>query len=85
MLLFWKCLDCNKTFSYDTIDGPSKRYYQEKNHYKTKKHLKNQQKKKLEDLKSKGCDCLNPEPVNGCALVSNSCPVHNLKPKPIEG
>lgn len=28
------------------------------------------------------CDCMNPEPEDGAALVSNECPVHNLYPKP---
>lgn len=23
------------------------------------------------------CDCQNPEPAEGCALVSNTCPIHN--------
>lgn len=33
----------------------------------------------------KECDCQNPEPENdGCALVSNSCPIHNLYPDPAE-
>lgn len=27
------------------------------------------------------CDCQNPEPASGVALVSMSCPVHNLHPK----
>jgi hypothetical protein len=31
------------------------------------------------------CDCQNPEPVNGVALVSNECPVHNINPRPIGG
>jgi hypothetical protein len=26
------------------------------------------------------CDCQDPEPLNGVALVSNLCPVHNLYP-----
>lgn len=30
------------------------------------------------------CDCENPEPARGAALVSNSCPVHNLYPRPLE-
>ncbi len=29
-----------------------------------------------------GCDCEKPEPASGVALVSNSCPVHNLYPDP---
>ncbi|WP_186308506.1 hypothetical protein [Paraburkholderia sp. BCC1885] len=28
------------------------------------------------------CDCENPEPESGAALVSNECPVHNLNPQP---
>jgi hypothetical protein len=28
------------------------------------------------------CDCENPEPDSGAALVSNECPVHNLEPRP---
>ncbi len=28
------------------------------------------------------CDCQQPEPVNGVALKSNICPVHNLHPAP---
>lgn len=27
------------------------------------------------------CDCQNPEPKSGVALVSNGCPVHNLYPE----
>ena len=27
-----------------------------------------------------GCDCQNPEPISGAALVSNECAVHNTKP-----
>lgn len=26
------------------------------------------------------CDCQNPEPESGTALVSNGCPIHNLYP-----
>lgn len=29
-----------------------------------------------------GCDCQNPEPDEGAALVSMECPVHNLYPRP---
>lgn len=25
------------------------------------------------------CDCQNPEPPHGVALVSNECPIHNLR------
>ena len=28
------------------------------------------------------CDCEYPEPEEGIALVSNSCPIHNLDPDP---
>ena len=28
------------------------------------------------------CDCENPEPKNGVALVSNECPIHNDNPYP---
>jgi len=28
------------------------------------------------------CDCQNPEPKSGVALVSEECPVHNLIPSP---
>lgn len=28
------------------------------------------------------CDCQNPEPASGAALVSNECPVHNFNPQP---
>jgi len=27
------------------------------------------------------CDCQNPEPATGCALISNECPVHNDNPR----
>lgn len=27
------------------------------------------------------CDCQNPEPQNGAALISNECPEHNLTPQ----
>jgi hypothetical protein len=30
------------------------------------------------------CDCENPEPTHGAALVSNLCPDHNLYPEPSE-
>ena len=30
------------------------------------------------------CDCENPEPEEGVALVSNLCPVHNVLPRPNE-
>jgi hypothetical protein len=30
---------------------------------------------------SKGCDCQNPKPKRGMALVSNECPVHNEVPQ----
>jgi hypothetical protein len=26
------------------------------------------------------CDCENPEPESGAALVSETCPIHNDKP-----
>lgn len=26
------------------------------------------------------CDCQNPEPEHGVALVSNMCPIHNIRP-----
>ena len=29
----------------------------------------------------KKCDCQNPEPKSGIALVSNLCPEHNLYPQ----
>ena len=28
------------------------------------------------------CDCQNPEPANGAALISNECPIHNDRPEP---
>ncbi len=28
----------------------------------------------------KECDCQNPEPKNGAALISMSCPEHNIYP-----
>lgn len=28
------------------------------------------------------CDCQNPNPENGVALVSNECPIHNENPRP---
>lgn len=28
------------------------------------------------------CDCQNPEPDEGTALVSNECPIHNYNPRP---
>jgi len=28
------------------------------------------------------CDCENPEPESGVALVSNLCPIHNWNPYP---
>lgn len=31
---------------------------------------------------TKVCDCQNPDPENGTALVSNECPVHNFHPEP---
>lgn len=31
-----------------------------------------------------GCDCENPEPENGAALVSNECGEHNLYPRKAE-
>jgi hypothetical protein len=27
------------------------------------------------------CDCQNPEPESGVALVSNACPIHNMRPE----
>lgn len=33
------------------------------------------------DADENRCDCQNPEPVSGVALVSNECPIHNLFPK----
>ena len=40
-------------------------------------------KARLRELRREGrlCDCQNPEPASGVALVSNECPVHNLHPK----
>lgn len=32
----------------------------------------------------KQCDCLAPEVDGGAALASNHCPVHNLKPRPLD-
>lgn len=29
------------------------------------------------------CDCENPEPVSGAALVSMECPIHNENPRPV--
>lgn len=37
----------------------------------------------IEDWNSRrwpGCDCQNPEPASGAALVSMECPAHNLYP-----
>lgn len=31
------------------------------------------------------CDCENPEPERGPALVSQECPVHNFRPRPAPG
>jgi len=31
-------------------------------------------------LCARECDCQNPEPAQGAALVSNECPIHNLHP-----
>lgn len=31
------------------------------------------------------CDCQNPEPVSGAALISNECPIHNWNPAPAPG
>lgn len=28
------------------------------------------------------CDCENPQPDAGCALISNECPIHNQNPMP---
>lgn len=28
------------------------------------------------------CDCQNPEPKKGVALISNECPIHNFNPAP---
>ncbi len=28
------------------------------------------------------CDCQNPDPDDGVALLSNECPIHNLFPSP---
>jgi hypothetical protein len=30
------------------------------------------------------CDCADPEPENGVALLSNLCPEHNWNPYPME-
>lgn len=30
------------------------------------------------------CDCANPEPKSGVALISNACPEHNLHPEPVD-
>jgi len=30
---------------------------------------------------TKICDCQNPEPKSGVALLSNECPVHNDNPR----
>jgi hypothetical protein len=41
-------------------------------------------RKKVEQKKCicpKECDCENPEPKNGVALVSNCCPIHSDPPQ----
>jgi hypothetical protein len=34
-----------------------------------------------EQFKRGICDCENPEPVSGAALISNECPIHNPNPR----
>lgn len=33
-------------------------------------------------LSEGACDCENPEPEEGVALLSMTCPVHNIRPEP---
>ena len=37
-------------------------------------------RKKKKCICVKTCDCQNPEPKFGVALVSNECPIHNMNP-----
>lgn len=37
---------------------------------------------KLPDRRQPKCDCENPEPESGAALISNACPIHNYYPQP---
>ena len=39
----------------------------------------------LECICPASCDCENPEPEQGVALVSNHCPEHNFHPRSIQG
>lgn len=44
-------------------------------------------KQELNERARAVCDCENPEPASGAALVSMECPIHNENPRqrPTEG